>query len=77
MIVNSWINTKDDEFNGPKKYNFLSKKYNFLLSNLGFPHVKDIKEWVSEDPDNRQFGNMGYVSCNSEQDAIMIVLRWS
>lgn len=51
-------------------------KYCFEVSNFGFPNVDNIKEWVAEDPDNRQWGNLGYISCNSEEDAIMVVLKW-
>lgn len=69
MIVDSWVSTKNT---GKRNW----KKYNFQLSNYGFPHMPDIKTWCEEDPDNRAWGNMGYVSCNDHKDAMMVVLRW-
>lgn len=63
LIKNSWTN---------KKW-----KYNFELRNYGFPYVEEIKSWVSEKPNDRLWGNMGFISCNSDEDAIMVVLKWS
>lgn len=69
MIIESWINKS-----WPSKGKF---KYNYQLSTYGFPHVKEIETWVKEKPTERGWGNMGYVACNKEEDALMIVLRWS
>jgi hypothetical protein len=52
-------------------------KYCIKVADFGFPNVSDIKEWVAENNGNRSWGNLGYVSCNSEEDAIMVVLKWS
>lgn len=70
MITDSWINK-----NWPSKT--AKWKYNFQLSNFGFPYVDAIRQWVKENPNDRYFGNMGFISCNREQDAIMVVLKWS
>lgn len=70
MITESWINNSWP--NGKAKW-----KYNYQLSNYGFPHVSEITSWVGENPKERSWGNMGYISCNNEEDALMIVLRWS
>jgi hypothetical protein len=52
-------------------------QYCIKVKDFGFPHVDDIKEWVAEDAENRSWGNLGYVSCNREEDTIMVVLKWS
>ena len=70
MIEDSWINKSWPK--GKGKW-----KYHFQLKHFGFPHVDAIRQWVQENPDNRYFGNMGFISCNSEQDAIMVWLRWA
>ncbi len=70
MITDSWINKSWP--NSKARW-----KYNFQLSNFGFPHIDAIKSWVAENPNNRYFGNMGFISCNSEQDAILVVLKWA
>lgn len=70
MIEDSWINKSWP--NGKGKW-----KYNFQLTNFGFPHVDNIKEWVQENPTDRWWGNMGYISCNKEDDAINVMLKWS
>lgn len=71
MIVDSWVNKRWPEH---PKYKW---KYNFQLSSFGFPYVEEIKSWVEQDPKNRSWGNLGYVHCNSDEDAMMVVLRWA
>ena len=70
MIEDSWISKSWP--NGMEKW-----KYNFQLTDFGFPHVDSIRQWVAENPKGRWFGPMGYISCNCEKDALMVVLRWS
>ena len=70
MIVDSWINKSWPNCKG-------KWKYNYEVNNFGFPHVDSIKEWVAEKPADRNWGNMGFIACNEEEDAIMIVLKWA
>lgn len=70
MIEDSWIDK-----NWPKGKG--KWKYNFQLSSFGFPYVDAIKQWVEENPSARYWGNMGYISCNTEEDAVMVWLRWA
>lgn len=70
MIKDSWVN---------KSYPSIKAKwkYNFQLTDYGFPYMADIKSWCEEDPANRAWGNLGYISCNKDLDAMMVVLRWA
>lgn len=69
MILDSWINKNWPNCKG-------KWKYNYELKNYGFPHISEIIAWVRENPKERCWGNMGYISCNKEEDAMMVVLRW-
>lgn len=52
-------------------------KFCFELKNYGYPYVDEFVNWAKEDPENRRWGNMGYVECVKEEDAILFMLKWS
>lgn len=36
----------------------------------------ELEAWCLADPKNRRWGNMGYVECNLDSDAIEFIVAW-
>lgn len=51
-------------------------KYCFEMKYYGGEQRGELEDWCKEDPDNRRWGNMGYVECNKDQDAIEFINQW-
>ena len=51
-------------------------KYCFEMSQYGGNERAELEAWCLEDPENRRWGNMGYVECNRDEDAIYMITHW-
>lgn len=47
-------------------------KYCFEMRNYGGNERTELEQWCKED-DTREWGNMGYVSCQKDEDAIYLI----
>ncbi len=50
-------------------------KYCFEMSNYGGEQRAELEAWCNDAPD-RRWGNMGYVECQSDADAIEFITTW-
>jgi len=51
-------------------------KYCFEMSHYGGEQRAELEAWCLADPVNRRWGNMGYVECNLDIDAIEFITTW-
>jgi hypothetical protein len=51
-------------------------KYCFEMRDYGGEQRSELEQWCLEDPDTRRWGNMGYVHCQKDEDAIAFILKW-
>ena len=51
-------------------------KYCFEMRHYGSDQRAELEQWCLADPVNRRWGNMGYVECQSDSDAIELINRW-
>jgi hypothetical protein len=51
-------------------------KYCFEMSYYGSEQRAELEAWCLADPENRRWGNMGYVECNLDSDAIEFITTW-
>lgn len=51
-------------------------KYCFEMRDYGGEQRAELEQWCLEDPINRRWGNMGYVECQKDEDAIEMILTW-
>lgn len=51
-------------------------KYCFEMSHYGGEQRAELEAWCLEDPVNRRWGNMGYVECNLDSDAVEFITTW-
>jgi hypothetical protein len=56
----------------PNKNRF---KYCFEMLNYGGTHRDELELWCEESP-TREWGNMGYVYCQTDEDAIEFINTW-
>ena len=46
------------------------------MSHYGGEQRAELEAWCLADPENRRWGNMGYVECNLDSDAIEFITTW-
>lgn len=46
------------------------------MRDYGGNERKELEEWCNKDPINRRWGNMGYVECKLDKDAIEFITEW-
>lgn len=51
-------------------------KFCFEMRDFGGEQRAELESWCLEDPENRRWGNMGYVECQKDEDAIQFILTW-
>jgi hypothetical protein len=51
-------------------------KYCFEMRNYGGNERSELEFWCLADPENRRWGNMGYVECQKDEDAIEFINTW-
>jgi hypothetical protein len=51
-------------------------KYCFEMRDYGGENRKELEEWCNIDQETRRWGNMGYVHCQKDEDAIEFILKW-
>jgi hypothetical protein len=51
-------------------------KYCFEMRDYGGKQRDELETWCLRDSENRRWGNMGYVECQRDEDAIELILRW-
>jgi hypothetical protein len=51
-------------------------KYCFEMRDYGGNERGELEAWCLADPVNRRWGNMGYVECNLDSDAIEFITTW-
>ena len=51
-------------------------KYCFEMSHYGGEQRGELEAWCLADTTNRRWGNMGYVECNLDADAIEFIATW-
>jgi hypothetical protein len=51
-------------------------KYCFEMRHYGGDQRSELEAWCLQNSENRRWGNMGYVECNSDEDAIELINTW-
>jgi hypothetical protein len=51
-------------------------KYCFEMLNYGGEQRAELEAWCMQDPIDRRWGNMGYVECQKDEDAIEFINKW-
>lgn len=51
-------------------------KYCFEMRHYGGNERTELEQWCLADPENRRWGNMGYVECQKDSDAIEFITTW-
>ena len=51
-------------------------KYIFEMRDYGGNERAELEAWCLADPESRRWGNMGYVECNKDEDAIEFITTW-
>jgi hypothetical protein len=51
-------------------------KYCFEMRNYGGNERSELEAWCLADSENRRWGNMGYVECQKDEDAIEFINTW-
>ncbi len=51
-------------------------KYCFEMQHYGGDQRSELEAWCLQDSENRRWGNMGYVSCNKNDDAMEFITHW-
>lgn len=51
-------------------------KYCFEMSDYGGEQRAELEQWCLQDPENRRWGNMGYVECKKDEDVIHMITTW-
>jgi len=51
-------------------------KYCFEMRDSGGNERAELEAWCLEDPENRRWGNMGYVECQRDEDAVHMITHW-
>lgn len=51
-------------------------KYCFEMRDYGGNERAELEAWCLADPEHRRWGNMGYVECKLDSDAIEFITTW-
>ena len=51
-------------------------KYCFEMRDYGGNERAELEAWCLADPENRRWGNMGYVECQKDEDVIEFITTW-
>lgn len=51
-------------------------KYIFEMRSSGGNERAELEAWCKQDPENRRWGNMGYVECKLDADVIEFITTW-
>lgn len=56
-----------------EKNNF---KYIFEMKYYGGDQRKELEDWCNQNSIHRRWGNMGYVECNKDEDALYLIQKY-
>lgn len=51
-------------------------RFCFEMRDAGGNERAELEAWCLADPENRRWGNMGYVECQTDQDAAYMITHW-